>query len=59
MKKNLKHDAFKLNNFIDTDLLICNMFYFLNKSWALKYIQNLYNSFVLDHLQMLNLKIKY
>ncbi len=54
-KKNHKHDACKLNNFIYTDLFI-NVF--LNKLWALKDIQNFYNSFALDHLQMLNLKIK-
>ncbi len=51
-KINHKHDTCKLNNFIYNFLLMCNMFYFLNKSWALKYFQNLYNSFVLDHLQM-------
>ncbi len=35
------------------------MLYFLNKLWALRDFHIFYNSFALDFLEMLNLKIKY
>ncbi len=45
---------YTLHNFIYTDLLM-NMLYF-KQIMSSKSFQNLYNSFALDHLQMLIIK---